>query len=144
MTSCACLLGSDLKVISYWFVQAFILFKSLSKLVSNKFILSTIEKGKHQRRVCCLFWVCQKMVYKYTCGTSAWILDHGDNWPFNTTLCCLSFKKSVKVLKRLPDILICFNLKLRPLCHTLLKSLGMSKNSNLTSWLSSKICRFDE
>ena len=38
ITSCACLLGLGLKVIFQWFAQAFILLKSLFKLVADKFI----------------------------------------------------------------------------------------------------------
>ena len=46
ITSFACLLGSELKVIYHWFAQAFILLKSLFKLVADKFILSTTEKSE--------------------------------------------------------------------------------------------------
>ena len=38
------------------------------------------------------------------CGPPDSILDHEESWSFNTSLCFLSFKKSVRVLKRLPDI----------------------------------------
>ena len=46
ITYFACLLGSELKVIYHWFAQAFILLKSLFKLVADKFILSTTEKSE--------------------------------------------------------------------------------------------------
>ena len=44
ITSCKCLLGSRLKVTSHCFAQAFILLRSLLKLVADKFVLSTAEK----------------------------------------------------------------------------------------------------
>ena len=46
ITSRACLLGSGLNVILHWPAQAFILLKSLLKLVVDKFRLLTIEKRK--------------------------------------------------------------------------------------------------
>ena len=46
ITYFVCLLGSELKVIYHWFAQAFILLKSLFKLVADKFILSTTEKSE--------------------------------------------------------------------------------------------------
>ena len=46
ITSCAFLLVSGLKIIFHWFAQAFILLKSLFKLVADKFLLSTTEKGE--------------------------------------------------------------------------------------------------
>ena len=42
-------------------------------------------------------------------------------------------KKSVRALRRLSDIPFCFNLKINPLCHSLSKVLGMSKNTDRTS-----------
>ena len=45
--SCACLMGSRVKDIFHWLVQAFILLKSLFKLLADKFILLTTEKVKH-------------------------------------------------------------------------------------------------
>ena len=44
----------------------------------------------------------------------------------------LNFKKSVRVLERLPDIPFCCNLKIRPFCHTLSKALDVCKNTDLT------------
>ena len=46
ITSYACLLGSGLQIIFHWFAQAFILLKSLFKLVADKFILSATEKSE--------------------------------------------------------------------------------------------------
>ena len=43
MTSCAWMLGLVLKLIFDWLAEAFILLKSLFKLVTDKFILSTTE-----------------------------------------------------------------------------------------------------
>lgn len=77
---------------------------------------------------------------EYTCSTPASILYHEDSWPFKNTLCLLSFKKSVGVLKYylIPNKPFCLNLKIRPLRHTLSKVLDMSKNADLISWLSWK------
>ena len=72
------------------------------------------------------------------CGKSYSILDHEDNWQFNTTLSFPNFTISVRVLKRLPEMLFSFNLKIRSLCHTLSQSLDISKNTDQTSWPSSK------
>ena len=104
---CAYLMGSRLGDIFHWLAQAFIFLKSLFKLLADKFILLTTENSGLR-------------IDPY--GMPDSILDHEDGWPFNTTLCFLSFKKSVRVLKRLPDMSFCFTLK----------------NTDQTSWPSSK------
>ena len=98
---------------------------------------------------------CQKLIHKTTPtwghgrknnngprtdppGTSASILDHEETRPFHTTQCFPIFKKSMRVLKVLPDIPFCFNLKIKPLCHSLSKAFNMSENTDWTSWWSSK------
>ena len=48
--SCACLLGSSLKVIFHLFAQKFILLESLFKSVADKFILLIAEKVKHRQQ----------------------------------------------------------------------------------------------
>ena len=48
INSCACLLGSGLKVIFHRFAPAFILLKSLFKLVVDRFVLSITEKKKSE------------------------------------------------------------------------------------------------
>ena len=68
-----------------------------------------------------------------SCGTPDPILEYENNLPFNTTLCFISSKKSVRVLKRLLDKWFCFILKIGPLCYTLSKPLEISKNADQTS-----------
>ena len=53
------------------------------------------------------------------CGTPAEIFDHLECWPFKTTLCLLSFRKSIEIFNKLTVTPFCFNLKIRPLCQTL-------------------------
>ena len=132
LTSCTCLLGSGLKVTFHWLAQAFILPKSLFKLVADKFILSTTEKSGTLSAKSLKFVVrpTEKSFIQIInnngpridpWGTPDSILDREQesSWSFNTTLCFLNFEKSVRVLKRLLDMPFCFNLKIRPLCHIL-------------------------
>ena len=70
--------------------------------------------------------------------TPASILIQGEACPFKTTLCFLKQRKSVMIFKILSDIRFCFNLDIRPLCQTLSNALDISKNTALTSRLSSK------
>ena len=65
--------------------------------------------------------------------TAASILLHEENCPFKATLFFQEFKKSVMISNRLPEIQFYSNLHKRPLCHTLLNALGMSKNTPRTS-----------
>ena len=93
-TSCACLLGSRLKVIFHWLHwQIYIIdyAKSLTFVVRLSEKSFIYIKNNHGPRI-------------DPSGTPNSILDYEGSWPFNTTLCFLSFKKSVRVLKRLPDI----------------------------------------
>ena len=98
-----------------------------------------------------IVWICCETFWKIVyidkknngpridpCGMPDSILDSEDSWTFNINLCFLRFKKLVRVLKKLPDIPFCFNLKIRPLRHTLSKALDMSKNTDQTSIPSSK------
>ena len=63
ITSCACLMGSEIKVIFYWLAHAFILLKLLFKLVAEKFTLLTTEKNETSpaKRLCCEAFL--KIVY---------------------------------------------------------------------------------
>ena len=97
-----------------------------------------IEKKKKKSCTCWTVLLLKFSGGYEPCGMPVSILDYEDSWPFNTTLCFLSFKKSVRVLKRLPDTLFCFNLKIRLICHTLSEAFDISKNIDRTSWLSSK------
>ena len=143
------MLGLGLKVVFHWFGQIFILLKPLLKLIADKFILTTTEKSERLWARSLVFVkrlskrsFIQIKNYKRSkvdpCGTPNSILDHENIWPVNITLCFLSFKNSVSVLKRLPYITFRFNLKIWPLCHTLSKALDMSKNAERASWPSSK------
>ena len=116
------MLGSGLKVIFQWFTQAFILLKSLFKLVADKFITEKKWNTVCKEPDICCEAVC-KVVYIVknnngtrieACSMPVTMLDHQDSWPFNTTLCFLKFKKSLRVLTRLPDMPFCFNLKIGP------------------------------
>ena len=71
-------------------------------------------------------------------GTPASILAQGEACPFKTTLCFLKLRKLVIIFKILSDIPFSFNLNIRPLCQTLSNALDISKNTTLTSRLSSK------
>ena len=70
---------------------------------------------------------------KKPCEILAPTFVHGEFWPFNTTLCFLLFKKSVTVLKRLPDIPFCFSLKGSPSCQTLSNALEISRKTFLVT-----------
>ena len=48
--SCPCLFGSGLKVISHWLAQAFILLKSLFKLIAEKLLLSAVVDVNNIKR----------------------------------------------------------------------------------------------
>ena len=71
-------------------------------------------------------------------GTPASILTQREAYPFKTTRCFLKLRKSVTIFKLLSDIPFYFNLNIRPLCQTLSNALDISKNTALTSRLSSK------
>ena len=101
--------------------RSIFLLKSLFKLVADTFLLSTTGKSEISSAKSRTFVVRpseRSFIYIKNnngpridpCGTPDSILD---SWPFETTLCFLSFKKSVRVLKTFPDMPFCFNLKLR-------------------------------
>ena len=120
---CTDLLGSGLKLIFHWFT------KKREKLSSKNpaFVVSPSERSFIQVKNN----NCPRID---PCGTHASIFVYNHSWPFHTTLCFLSFQKSVRILNRLLDITFCFDLKLRPLCHTISKALERSKNIDQTSW----------
>ena len=68
-------------------------------------------------------------------GTLASMLAQGETRPFKATRYFLKLRKSLKTLS---DIPFCFNLNIRPLCLNLSNALDISKNTALTSRLSSK------
>ena len=63
-----------------------------------------------------------------TWGTLALILVNDKTFPFKTTRCFLKLRKSGIVFKMLAHMPFCFNLTMRPLCHTLSNTLYISKN----------------
>ena len=70
-------------------------------------------------------------------GTPTSMLVQGEAYPFKTTRCFLKPTKSVIIFKISSDIVFCSNLNVRPLCQTLSNALDVSKNTALTSRLSS-------
>ena len=66
-------------------------------------------------------------------GTRALISDKSDTYPFNKTLCFLFLRKSHKRFSKLPDIPLCFNLKMGLSCQTLSNAFDMSRETPLTS-----------
>ena len=71
-------------------------------------------------------------------STPVSMLAKGEACPFKMTHCFLKLRKSVIIFKILSDIPFCFHLNIRPLCQTLSNALDISKNTALTSRLSSK------
>ena len=61
-----------------------------------------------------------------TCGTPASIYVHEEYFPFSTTSYFLFDKKSLIKFRNFPDTRFCFNLYIRPLCHTLSNALEIS------------------
>ena len=72
------------------------------------------------------------------CGTPALTVFQDDSFPFITTICFLLVKYYLKHKSKFPTIPIFFNLKRRPLCHTLSKALLISKKITLISFPSSR------
>ena len=127
-------MGSGLKVIFLWFAQAFILLKSLFKLIADKFILSATKKVANcLQRAWHLLWDRPKnRLYR-----SKITMGQGQTFVVRMFQYCTiktGFKKSARVLKRLPDTPFWFNLKIRSLSRVL----HMSKNADRTSWPSLK------
>ena len=71
-------------------------------------------------------------------GTPALKFFHVENYPLRIARCFLSFKKSHERFRKFPDLPFSISLKMIPLCHTLSKVFGISKNILLTSSPSSK------
>ena len=63
------------------------------------------------------------------CGTSALTSTQVEVCPLSTTFYFLFLKKLDNRFKRLPDMLLCFSLKIIPSCHTLSKALDLSINT---------------
>lgn len=130
-TSCACVLVSGWKLLA---VLAVTLLKSLCKLFTDKFILSTTQIWKissakslefvaNLSETLFIFIMNNNDPMIDLCSMLALMLDHKINW---ITLCF----PTLKVLKRLPNILFCLNLKIKPLCCAFSKALDMSKNTD--------------
>ena len=106
ITSWACLLGSRLKLIFHCKPQLFAMFKSSFKFFAD---LSNITEKRDVSSANILAFeprfTEKSFIYiKKSSGlriepsrTPASILTHVEFWPFRTTLCLLSFRKSAKV-----------------------------------------------
>ena len=104
-----------------WKTQLFILFKSSFKFFVDKSLSNITEKrdvpsanslGFETR-----FWDKSFIYIKKSSGSRiepwgnpASTLTHVEFWPFRTSLCFLSFRKSAKVFSKLPATPFCFNL----------------------------------
>ena len=64
-------------------------------------------------------------------GTPASILlVYEEYFLFSTTRCFLSYKKSIIKFRNFPGITFCFNLYVRPLCHTLSNPLEINEKGS--------------
>ena len=113
ITSWACFLGSGWKLIFHWKAQLFILFKSSFKLFADKSLSNITEKrvaSSTNSLGCETRFSDKSFIYIQKSsgprieprGTPASTLTHVEFWPFRTSLCFLSFRKSVKVFSKLP------------------------------------------
>ena len=66
-------------------------------------------------------------------GNPAKTSAHEENWPFKTTLCFRSIRKSFIGAIKFPETPFCLSLKIKASCQTLSKALDMSRNTPLTS-----------
>ena len=121
ITSCACLLGSGLKLIFHWNAHLFIFFRSSFKFFADKVISWTTEKKeassanslgfetKLSERS--LINIKEKRGTRIDpWGTPALTLTHEEYWPFQMTLCFLASRKSIIKFNKLPLTLFYFNL----------------------------------
>ena len=74
-------------------------------------------------------------------GTPVWISAQEKHWPFKTTLCFLSLRKSCKTLIISPHIPFWRSLKISTSCYTLSKTLAISRNISRTSSTISKVLK---
>ena len=111
ITSCACLLGSGLKLIFHWKAQSLINFKSLlislaqvltSWAMENKEVSSANNLHSFLRPFGkSLIYIKNKRGPRLEpSNTLARISTQGEYWPFKTTLCFLLVKKSFIILIR--------------------------------------------
>ena len=116
MTSCACFIESELKLIFHWNVHLFIFVKSLFSSRSEV-LLSWITENKDVSSTNSLAFEDnpsnKSLIYiKKNNGPSV-TSDQSQACPFSKTLCFLFLRKSHKRFSKLPDISFCFNLKIR-------------------------------
>ena len=130
MTSWACFLGSELKLIFHWNAHLFIFAKSLFSSRAEV-LLSWITENKDVSSANSLAFEGnpsdKSLIYiknnngpvMEPWGSPALTSDQSKTCPFNKTLCFLFLRKSRKRFSKLPDIPFSFNLKMRPSCQTL-------------------------
>ena len=113
ITSWACFLVSGWKLIFHWKAQLFILFKWSFKLFADKSLSNITEKRDASSANSLGFetrFSDKSFIYinkssgprMEPWGSPASTLTHVEFWPFRTTICFLSFRKSAKVFSKLP------------------------------------------
>ena len=129
MTSCACFLGSGLKLIFHWNAHLFIFAKSLfssraeikSQTTENKDVSSAsslvFEDNPSEKSL--IYIKNNNGPSMEPWGIPALTSGQSETCPFNKTLCFLFLRRSYKRFSKLPDIPFCFNSKMRPSCQTL-------------------------
>ena len=121
ITSCACLLGSGLKLIFHRNADLFIFFRSPFKFFADKVISWTTENREVSSANSLGFEIKfserSLINIKKKIGprndpweTPALTLAHEEYWPFKTTLCFLASRKSIIKFNKSPLISFCFNL----------------------------------
>ena len=121
ITSCACLLGSGLKLIFHWNAHLFIFFRSSFKFFADKVISWTTENREVSSANSLGFEIrlSKRSLVNirrkrgpriYPWGTPALTIAHEEFWPFKTTLCFLASRKSIIKFNKSPLTPFCFNL----------------------------------
>ena len=142
MTSCACFLGSGLKIIFHWNAHLFSFAKSQ---FSSRAKLSWITESKDVSSANSLTFKDnpsdKPLIYiKNNNGpseepweTSALTLDQSETCPFNKTLCFFFLRKPHKRFSKFLDIPFCFSLIMRSSCQTSLNAFDIPRKAHLTS-----------
>ena len=119
ISSCACLLGSGLKLIFHWNSHLFIFFRSSFKFFADNVISWTTENREISSALGFEIKLSERSLINIKkkrgtimdpWGTPALTLVHGEYWPFQTTLCFLGSRKSLIKFNKSPLTPFCFNL----------------------------------
>ena len=141
--SCACFVGSGLKLILKWNAHLFIFAKSLFSSIAEV-LLSWITEKKDVSSENSLAFEDnpsdKSLIYiKYNngpsiepWGTSTLTSDQSETCPLNKIFSFLFLRKSHKRFSKLPDIPFCFNLKMIPSFQTLSNAFDISWKTPLT------------